>query len=126
MATYLAYGNPNAVITTEKKCELLHDLLLNQFSGIGEKILVVPPDITRLPSNAGELTKILYQIWSETKGKQFDILPAIGTHTPMTKSQIKTMFGDLNQASYYDHNWRTGLSPLGEIPSDLVSEVSDG
>ncbi|MBB17715.1 D-mannonate epimerase [Candidatus Poribacteria bacterium] len=126
MATYLAYGNPNAVITTEKKCELLHDLLLNQLSGIGGKILVVPPDITRLPSNAGELTKILYQIWSETKGNQFDILPAIGTHTPMTKSQIKTMFGDLNQASYYDHNWRTGLSPLGEIPSDLVSEVSDG
>ena len=126
MATYLAYGNPNAVITTEKKCELLHDLLLNQLSGIGGKILVVPPDITRLPSNAGELTKILYQIWSETKGNQFDILPAIGTHTPMTKRQIKTMFGDLNQASYYDHNWRTGLSPLGQIPSDLVSEVSDG
>ena len=126
MATYLAYGNPNAVITTEKKCELLHDLLLNQLSGIGGKILVVPPDITRLPSNAGELTKILYQIWLETKGNQFDILPAIGTHTPMTKRQIKTMFGDLNQASYYDHNWRTGLSPLGEIPSDLVSEVSDG
>ena len=126
MATYLSYGNPNTVITTEKKCELLHDLLLNQLSGIGGKILVVPPDITRLPSNAGELTKILYQIWLETKGNQFDILPAIGTHTPMTKRQIKTMFGDLNQASYYDHNWRTGLSPLGQIPSDLVSEVSDG
>ncbi|HIC16566.1 TPA: DUF2088 domain-containing protein, partial [Candidatus Poribacteria bacterium] len=114
------------VITTEKKRELLHDLLLDQLSGIAGKILVVPPDITRLPSNAGELTKILYQIWLEAKGEQFDILPAIGTHTPMTKSQIKTMFGCLDQANYYDHDWRTDLSQLGQVPSNLVSEVSNG
>ena len=126
MATYLAHGNQNTVITIEKKCELLRGLLLDQLGGIGGKILVVPPDITRLPSNAGELTKILYQIWLETKGKQFDILPAIGTHTPMTKNQIKIMFGDLDRANYYDHNWRTDLSQLGHIPSYLVNEVSNG
>ena len=126
MATYLAHGNQNTVITIEKKCELLRGLLLDQLGGIGGKILVVPPDITRLPSNARELTKILYQIWLETKGKQFDILPAIGTHTPMTKNQIKIMFGDLDRANYYDHNWRTDLSQLGHIPSYLVNEVSNG
>lgn len=126
MAMCLAYGNQNTVITTEKKRELLHDLLLDQLSEIAGKILVVPPDITRLPSNAGELTKILYQIWLEAKGEQFDILPAIGTHTPMTKSQIKTMFGCLDQANYYDHDWRTDLSQLGQVPSNLVSEVSNG
>jgi len=126
MAMCLAYGNQNTVITTEKKRELLHDLLLDQLSEIAGKILVVPPDITRLPSNAGELTKILYQIWLEAKGEQFDILPAIGTHTPMTKSQIKTMFGCLDQANYYDHDWRTDLSQLGHVPSNLVGEVSNG
>ena len=126
MAMCLAYGNQNTVITTEKKRELLHDLLLDQLSEIAGKILVVPPDITRLPSNAGELTKILYQIWLEAKGEQFDILPAIGTHTPMTKSQIKTMFGCLDQANYYDHDWRTDLSQLGQVPSNLVGEVSNG
>ncbi|HHZ90751.1 TPA: hypothetical protein EYN65_09550, partial [Candidatus Poribacteria bacterium] len=67
MAMCLAYGNQNTVITTEKKRELLHDLLLDQLSETAGKILVVPPDITRLPSNAGELTKILYQIWLEAK-----------------------------------------------------------
>ncbi|HIO46307.1 TPA: DUF2088 domain-containing protein [Candidatus Poribacteria bacterium] len=126
MAMCLAYGNQNTVITTEKKRELLHDLLLDQLSETAGKILVVPPDITRLPSNAGELTKILYQIWLEAKGEQFDILPAIGTHTPMTKSQIKTMFGCLDQANYYDHDWRTDLSQLGQVPSNLVGEVSNG
>jgi len=126
MAMCLAYGNQNTVITTEKKRELLHDLLLDQLSETAGKILVVPPDITRLPSNAGELTKILYQIWLEAKGEQFDILPAIGTHTPMTESQIKTMFGCLDQANYYDHDWRTDLSQLGQVPSNLVSEVSNG
>ena len=59
MATYFAYGSQNTVITTEKKCELLHDLLLDQLSGIGGKILVVPPVITRLPSKSEEHTSEL-------------------------------------------------------------------
>ncbi len=125
MATYTARGGKDTVITSDQKRALLHEALL-KLGGIPKKILVVPPDITRLHSNAGELTQILYELWDTANGTTFDILPAIGTHAPMTESQIAEMYGDLPKATYHVHNWRTGLHHFGEVPSELVQEVSGG
>ena len=125
MSTYIAQGGKDTIITTEKKRALLHEALL-KLGGIPKKILVVPPDITRLHSNAGELTRILYELWDAANGTTFDILPAIGTHAPMTEPQIAEMYGDLPKATYHVHNWRTGLHHFGEVPSEFVQEVSAG
>ena len=59
-------------------------------------------------------------------GITFDILPAIGTHAPMTEPQIAEMYGDLPKATYHVHHWRTGLHHFGEVPSEFVQEVSGG
>ncbi|MCY3744039.1 MAG: lactate racemase domain-containing protein [Candidatus Poribacteria bacterium] len=125
MSTYIAHGGKNTVITTQEKRALLHEALL-KLGGIPKKILVIPPDITRLHSNAGELTQLLYELWDTANGTTFDILPAIGTHAPMTKAQIAEMYGDLPKATYHVHNWRTGLYHFGEVPSEVVQEVSGG
>ena len=125
MATYIAHGGKNTVITTEEKRVLLHEALL-KLGGIPKKILVIPPDITRLHSNAGELTQLLYELWDTANGTTFDILPAIGTHAPMTEAQIAEMYGDLPKATYRVHNWRTGLYHFGEVPPEFVQEVSNG
>ncbi len=125
MATYTARGGKDTVITSEGKRALLREALL-KLGGIPKKILVVPPDITRLHSNAGELTQILYELWDTANGTTFDILPAIGTHAPMTEEQIAEMYGDLSKATYHVHNWRTGLYHFGAVPSELVQEVSGG
>ena len=125
MATYIAHGGKDTVITTEEKRALLHEALL-KLGGIPKKILVIPPDITRLHSNAGELTQLLYELWDTANGTTFDILPAIGTHAPMTEAQIAEMYGDLPKATYHVHNWRTGLHHFGEVPSEFVQEVSGG
>ena len=125
MSTYVAHGGKDTVITSEEKRALLHEALL-KLGGIPKKILVIPPDITRLHSNAGELTQILYELWDTANGTTFDILPAIGTHAPMTEPQIAEMYGDLSKATYHVHNWRTGLYHFGEVPSELVQEVSGG
>ena len=125
MSTYIAHGEKNTVITTEEKRALLHEAFL-KLGGIPKKILVIPPDITRLHSNAGELTRILYELWDTANGTTFDILPAIGTHAPMTEAQIAEMYGDLPKATYYVHNWRSGLHHFGEVPSEFVQEVSGG
>ena len=125
MSTYVAHGGKDTVITSEEKRALLHEALL-KLGGIPKKILVIPPDITRLHSNAGELTQLLYELWDTANGTTFDILPAIGTHAPMTEAQIAEMYGDLPKATYHVHNWRTGLHHFGEVPSEFVQEVSGG
>ncbi|MCA1759249.1 MAG: D-mannonate epimerase, partial [Bacteroidales bacterium] len=48
--------------------------------GEKKKVLAVPPDYTRLPSRSGELTEFAWQYYGD---KLTDILPALGTHTPM-------------------------------------------
>ena len=125
MSTYIAHGGKDTIIATEEKRALLQEALL-KLGGTPRKILVIPPDITRLHSNAGELTRILYEIWDAGKGQVFDILPAIGTHAPMTSDQISEMYGDLPKAEYHEHHWRSGLYSFGEVPSELIREVSGG
>ena len=115
----------DTVITTEKKRALLHEALQKQ-GGIPKKILVVPPDMTRLHSNAGELTRILYELWDAANGDVFDILPATGTHAPMTPTQHTEMYGELPKAMYHVHNWRSGLHHFGEVPAEFVQQVSGG
>ncbi len=55
-----------------------------------------------------------------------DILPALGTHTPMTLEQIQEMFGDVSPDLFREHDWRSGVVTLGEVPAEYVKEVSGG
>ena len=59
--------------------------------GTKKKILVIPPDFTRYHSRAGELTDYVWKYYNKSLT---DILPAIGTHFPMTEKEIKLMFKD--------------------------------
>ena len=127
MPVHFAHGGRTQVINNDQK-ELLIQELLDCYHQ-PEKILVLPPDITRLPSNAGKLTQILYQNWyqrSKSSERRFDILPAIGTHSPMTPGQIEKMFGAMEEATFYDHDWRNGLQKMGQVPAKVVHEFSKG
>ncbi|MEJ2543257.1 MAG: lactate racemase domain-containing protein [Calditrichaceae bacterium] len=91
--------------------------------GKRKKILAIPPDYTRFHSFAGELTTYCYQYYKE---KLTDILPALGTHTAMTKSQIDHMFIDVPKKLFRAHDWRNDIITLGEVPSEYVETVSEG
>ena len=91
--------------------------------GAKSKVLSIPPDYTRLPSRAGELTEMSWQYYGD---KLTDVLPALGTHTPMTPSQISHMFGTLPAELIRDHDWRNDVYTLGEVPAEFVKEVSGG
>jgi nickel-dependent lactate racemase len=91
--------------------------------GIRKKILIVPPDITRLHSGAGTLTRYAYE---HDPTIVCEILPALGTHAPMTGQEIALMFGDLPKAIFHEHAWRSDCVNLGEIPADFVKHVSGG
>ena len=90
---------------------------------IKNKVLAIPPDFTRFHSQAGLLTKFIYQYYKEALT---DILPALGTHSPMTRDEISKMYAGVPINLFRVHNWRKDLITLGEVPSEFVSEVSEG
>ncbi len=92
---------------------------------LGEKkrVLAVPPDFTRCHSQAGLLTELAWQFYGD---HLTDILPAIGTHLPMTSEEIEVMFGKVPRDLFRVHDWKQGLATLGEVPAAFVREVSEG
>jgi nickel-dependent lactate racemase len=99
--------------------------LFEALGKLGErnKVLAIPPDYTRYPSRAGFLTEMTWQYYG---GKLTDVLPALGTHSPMTTDQIRHMFGSLPGELIREHDWRNDVVTVGMVPSDFVKDVSEG
>ena len=112
-------------VETSFSADDLKQGLFEAFKKMGnkQKVLAIPPDYTRLPSRAGELTEMTWEYFGQ---KLTDILPALGTHTPMTDSQIHHMFGKTPRNLFRDHDWRNDVITLGTVPGEYISEVSDG
>ena len=93
--------------------------------GSVKNALIIPPDFTRFHSNAGFITQVFHRLLT-AKGAVVDILPALGTHVPVTESQWKTMFGDIPYSKMIVHNWRTDVVKLGEVPAEEIEKISGG
>ncbi len=91
--------------------------------GKRRSVIVVPPDFTRSHSGAGELTEIAWQYYGS---KMTDILPALGTHKPMSANQIEAMFGGTPKGLFRVHDWRRDVVTLGEVPAEFIRQVSEG
>ena len=95
------------------------------FAKLGQrrKVLAIPPDFTRFHSRAGQLTEMASEFFGD---RLTDVLPALGTHTPMTDAEITTMFGRAPRELFRVHNWREHVVTLGEVPGEFIREVSEG
>lgn len=91
--------------------------------GKKRKVLAIPPDYTRLPSRAGELTEFTWEYYGACLT---DVLPALGTHSPMTQHQISHMFGKMPASLIREHDWRHDVVTVGTVPASFVKEVSEG
>ena len=89
-----------------------------------KKVLLIPPDFTRYHSNAGRITEIVYGMLSPDV--HVDILPALGTHVAVSPSEWTYMFGSVPYGRMLVHNWRTDVDDIGEVPGELVNDVSEG
>ncbi len=120
----LADGARDRVITAGELQSHLESLAATALSG--QRILLVPPDHTRLYSRAGEITAVLYELLV-ARGCTVGVLPALGTHAEMTADDVKLLFGDrLPYEAILHHRWRTGLVRLGEISATELSELTSG
>ena len=90
-----------------------------------KNVLIIPPDFTRFHSNAGFITNVYYHALAE-KGVNVDILPALGTHVPVTEEEIDVMFGDIPYDKFIAHNWRNDVMKIGEVPASYLEEITEG
>lgn len=106
--------------------KMLQDALAKSLEGKDlKKVLILPPDFTRMYSGAGKITAIYYDLLKDKC--QIDIMPALGTHAPMTEEEWIAFFGkDVPFNTMVVHNWRNDVVKLGEVPSSFVSDVSEG
>lgn len=91
--------------------------------GKRKKIIVVPPDFTRFHSRAGDITTLLYNYYRENLK---DILPALGTHTPMTERELDVMYKGVPKELFRVHDWRNDVVTVGTVPGEFVSGITDG
>ena len=87
------------------------------------RVLAIPPDITRLHSQAGALTQAAWRYYGD---RLKAVLPALGTHTPLRPDQISHMFGDMPHGLFRVHNWRTDIETVGEVPAEFIQQQSEG
>jgi nickel-dependent lactate racemase len=114
-------GSKNAVIGPEELKSGLYSALKKL--GLRKKVLVVPPDCTRFHSRAGDITNLIYHYYKDALK---DILPALGTHTPMTPKDLSVMFGDVPKDLFRVHDWRNDVVTAGVVPGEFVSRITEG
>ena len=118
---YFAEGSKDRSISPEEVRRALNSV----FDSLGKKkrVLAIPPDFTRFNSYAGPITEMIYDRFGAALT---DIMPALGTHSPMTESQIERMFGHIPHNLFRVHDWRNDVVTVGEVPSEYVREISEG
>lgn len=121
MSLYCSTGNAD----TELSPQRLQELLVESLAELGERrrVLIVPPDQSRIHSRAGDLTQYAWRHYGDGLKA---VLPALGTHSPMRPEQLERMFGAVPQSLFRVHNWRTDVETLGEVPADFIREQSEG
>ena len=118
---YYKSGSENTVIGPNDLEYGLYSALVKL--GPRKKVLVVPPDFTRFHSRAGEVTSLVYKYYKENLK---DILPALGTHAPMTEQQITEMYRDVPKELFRVHDWRKDVVTVGTVPGEFVSKITNG
>ena len=118
---YYARGSRDDSITPQE----VREALFGVFRALGprKRVLALPPDFTRLNSYAGPVTEIVNDYYGDALT---DVMPALGTHSPMTDGQIAAMFGSVPRDKFRVHDWRHDVVTVGEVPAEYVREVSEG
>lgn len=119
----LELGGPGVVLDDATIEQHLREMLRS--AGALRRVLIIPPDFTRYHSHAGRITVMLHDILREAK-TEITILPALGTHVPMTPAQIDTMFPGIPHGLFRVHDWRGDLRHLGDVPASAIREWSEG
>ena len=92
-----------------------------------DRVLLLPPDLTRAHSGVGKITGWVYQeVMRRNPEAYVRVIPTLGQHLPHTEAENKWMFGPIPNEIILRHDWRNGVSHVGTIPASLVEETTGG
>ncbi len=118
---YYQYGSENTVIGPNELEYGVFSALVKL--GQRKKVLALPPDFTRFHSRAGDITTLVHKYYKENLT---DILPALGTHSPMSPGEISEMFRGVPPELFRVHDWRNDVVTVGTVPGEFINEITEG
>ncbi|MCR5263429.1 MAG: lactate racemase domain-containing protein [Clostridiales bacterium] len=117
------------ILRSEKglsEAEITNALISSLPTPLPDRILLLPPDYTRMYSGGGMIASIYYD-YLTSHGRSVDVMPALGTHAPMTEDEVKAFFrGSVPMEKIIVHRWRDDVVKIGVVPGEFVSSVSEG
>ena len=121
MTVHLALGSA----TTSLSDDQLREAVRTTLAGLGtrRRVLAVPPDQTRSSSKAGVITGAVATLYGEAL---CDVLPALGTHAPMSEAQIRRMYPEVPLERFRVHDWRRDVVTIGELDVETVRRATEG
>ena len=88
-----------------------------------KRVLLVPPDHTRLHSRGGAISAHLDRTL-RAQGIHVDLMPALGTHRPLGAAECRLLFGaGVTVDRLLEHRWRDDVVTIGEIAAADVDEI---
>lgn len=89
-----------------------------------EKILILPPDITRIHSMGGKIAEHLY--YHLSKICSVYLMPALGQHKAHTEAENRLMYGSVPENRILKHDPVGDTVKIGTIPAEYVKKITDG
>jgi nickel-dependent lactate racemase len=114
-------------ISRERVEQIVEDAVSQARQRLGSKprrVLLLPPDITRMHSGSGWITEKFYQLLAGEA--DVHVIPTLGQHEPHTREQNRQMFGSIPHERIHPHDWRGGVVQIGELSASYVKEVTEG
>ena len=128
--TYLALGNAQNALSLEELDDRFTAALSQVLAGLGTggPVLILPPDSSRIHSQAGLLTSIAVRELGRPASPYSlgAIMPALGTHHAVTEAERRRMFTHCPADRFLVHDWRDGVLELGRLEAPLVAALTQG
>ncbi|MDR2398720.1 MAG: lactate racemase domain-containing protein, partial [Spirochaetaceae bacterium] len=125
--TYVAQGGSQADLCDAALDAFFSEALGKALEEIGHAgpLLILPPDITRFHSRAGYFTDLAVRELARNERHPLGaVIPALGTHVPMTQMELHRMFPGTPLDIFIPHDWRRDVVTLGRLEAPWVAEVS--
>jgi nickel-dependent lactate racemase len=88
------------------------------------RVLLLPPDLTRMHSGAGRVTETIYNALATTC--EVHVIPTLGQHVPHTEEENRRMFGSIPNNKIHAHDWLAGVTRVGIVPASMITETTGG